>query len=60
MLALTDVEVITGAVVALFLLLAIVALFRVVFKREERWLRLRIGFFLERDPLGDDDEPRQP
>lgn len=49
MIAVTDAEVITGGVVLLFAALAIIAVLRIVLRREDRWTRIRFGVFIERN-----------
>lgn len=54
----TTVETITAGVFGFFVLLAVVAVLRLVLRREVAvWRELRVGFFIERDrddpPAGD-------
>lgn len=56
MLALTDATALASAIVGVFVLLALVTLLRIVLRREDRWTRLRIGVFVERDLDGEDDD----
>jgi len=50
-LALSDHSTITISVIGLFAFLAIVALARTLLRKGDRdWRRIRIGFFIERDP----------
>lgn len=56
--AFTDATTITFSIVGLVLGLALLAALRVVFRKEPApatWARIRVGFFIERDPKGDDD-----
>jgi len=53
---LTGATTITVSVVGLFAFLAILALLRVLLRRSDpTWRTFRVGFFLERDPLDDED-----
>jgi hypothetical protein len=53
---LSESSTITFSVVGLVIALAIIALLRILIRKETPvWRRIRIGFFVERDPRENDD-----
>lgn len=62
MIALAESTTITVSVVGAIVALAAFALLRVVLRREPspaRWRRIRLGVFVEREPI-DSDKPDEP
>lgn len=59
LLAVSDPTVITISVACVVVALGLLALLRVIFRKEPTpagWRRIRVGFFIERDPRRDEDE----
>jgi hypothetical protein len=56
----SDADIITLSIGGVVVVLALLALLRVLMRKEPsppRWLRFRVGMFVERDPRDDDRLP---
>ena len=59
MIAVTDVTYVTASVIGFFALFSIITLARIILRREDPgWRRFRVGFFVERDKRGEDQDSR--
>jgi hypothetical protein len=60
--AVSQAEAITWSVIGFFALIALLVFLRALLRREPtppRWLRYRIGVFLERDPKDDQEDEEE-